>query len=223
MDELLAAFFTVELLRTVEALHSKQILHGDLKADNCLLRLDLADNAGLESLYSPDGSGGWAERGVTLIDFGRGIDMRAFRPDVQFIADWKTGQQDCVEMREGRPWTWQVDYHGLAGIVHCLLFGKYIETVRCDAGGLGVAGGKRYKIRESLKRYWQTEMWGEVFELLLNPGGFVEGEDGGKMPVLKGMRAVRERMEEWLVGSCERGVGLKGLLGKVEGWARGRR
>jgi checkpoint serine/threonine-protein kinase len=43
------------------------------------------------------------------------------------------------------------------------------------------------------------------------------------MPVLKGMRAVRERMEEWLVGSCERGVGLKGLLGKVEGWARGRR
>jgi checkpoint serine/threonine-protein kinase len=223
MDELLAAFFTVELLRTVEALHSKQILHGDLKADNCLLRLDLADNAGLEGPYSPDGSCGWAERGVTLIDFGRGIDMRAFRPDVQFIADWKTGQQDCVEMREGRPWTWQVDYHGLAGIVHCLLFGKYIETVRCDAGGLGVAGGKRYKIRESLKRYWQTEMWSEVFELLLNPGGFVEGEEGGRMPVLKGMRAVRERMEEWLVGSCERGVGLKGLLGKVEGWARGRR
>ena len=26
------------------------------------------------------------------------------------------------------PWTWQVDYHGLAGIVHCLLFGRYMET-----------------------------------------------------------------------------------------------
>lgn len=223
MDELLAAFFTVELLRTVEALHAKQILHGDLKADNCLLRLDGDGSGVLATQYQPDGSGGWSDRGVTLIDFGRGIDMRAFKPDVQFIADWKTGNQDCAEMREGRPWTWQVDYHGLAGIVHCLLFGKYIETVRCDSGGLGIGGGRKYRIRESLKRYWQTEMWGGVFELLLNPGMAVEGEDGGRMPVLKGMRRVRERMEAWLEGNCERGVGLKGLVGKVEGWARGRR
>lgn len=222
MDELLVAFFTVELFRTVEALHSKQILHGDLKPDNCLLRLD-PDAPALDAQYRPDGSAGWEGRGVTLIDFGRGIDMRSFRPDVRFIADWKTGPQDCAEMKEGRPWTWQVDYHGLASVIHCLLFGKYIETVRCDSGGLGTVGGKRYRVRESLKRYWQTEMWGEVFELCLNPGGFVEGEDGQKMPLIKGMRRVRERVEAWLVESCERGVGLKGLLGKVEGWAAKRK
>ncbi|KUI66498.1 Checkpoint serine/threonine-protein kinase bub1 [Cytospora mali] len=220
MDEMLAMFFTIELFRTVEALHSKQILHGDLKADNCLLRLG---EGGLNTQWHADGSGGWASRGVTLIDFGRGIDMRAFVPEVQFVADWKTTAQDCAEMREGRPWTWQIDYHGLAGIIHCLLFGKYIETVRCDAGGLSTQAGRRYKIRESLKRYWQTEIWAECFEVLLNPSGCVEQEEGGRMPVLRSMGAVRERMENWLEKNCERGVGLKSMFGRVEAYARSRR
>ncbi|KXX73967.1 Checkpoint serine/threonine-protein kinase BUB1 [Madurella mycetomatis] len=224
MDEQLAMFFAVELLRTVEALHAKQILHGDIKADNCLLRLDPTDEP-LSAQWRPSGAGGWSARGITLIDFGRGIDMRAFAPDTQFVADWKTSAQDCAEMREGRPWTWQIDYHGLAGTLHCLLFGKYIETARCDSGGLATAGkgGRRYKIRESLKRYWQTEIWAECFDVLLNPGAHVQDEDGGRMPVLKSMRGVREKMEAWLEGNCERGIGLRGLMGKVEGWARGRK
>lgn len=218
MDEQLAMFFTVELLRTVEALHGKRLLHGDLKPDNCLLRLDTT--APLSGPYCPDGSNGWGARGLTLIDFGRGIDMRAFVPDVTFIADWKTTPQDCAEMREGRPWTWQIDYYGVAGIVYCLLFGRYIETVRADTGGLGTA--RRYKIRESLKRYWQGELWSRCFDMLLNPAAHAEREEGGKMPLLRGMREVREEMEDWLVANCERGVGLRGLMAKVEGFARRR-
>ncbi|GJC83991.1 checkpoint serine/threonine-protein kinase bub1 [Colletotrichum liriopes] len=222
MDEQLAMFFTIELFRTVESLHARSVLHGDLKVDNCLLRLDNGSNdQPLSSQYSADGTGGWDARGVTLIDFGRGIDMRNFEPDVGFIADWKTSAQDCAEMREGRPWTWQIDYHGLAGIVYCLLFGKYIETVRCDQGGIG--SGRKYRVRESLKRYWQTEIWGECFDLLLNPGSYVAAEDNTRMPVLKSMRSVREKMEIWLESNCERGVGLKSLMGKVEAFAKGRR
>ncbi|OHW95792.1 checkpoint serine threonine-protein kinase bub1 [Colletotrichum incanum] len=222
MDEQLAMFFTIELFRTVESLHARSVLHGDLKVDNCLLRLDNGSNdQPLSSQYSADGTGGWDARGVTLIDFGRGIDMRNFEPDVGFIADWKTSAQDCAEMREGRPWTWQIDYHGLAGIVYCLLFGKYIETVRCDQGGIG--SGRKYRVRESLKRYWQTEIWGECFDLLLNPGSYVAAEDGARMPVLKSMRSVREKMEIWLESNCERGVGLKSLMSKVEAFAKGRR
>ncbi|KAK3906922.1 Enolase, C-terminal TIM barrel domain-containing protein [Staphylotrichum tortipilum] len=233
MDEQLAMFFSIELLRTVEALHAKQIMHGDIKPDNCLLRLDAPpfssstthQDPQLSPQWRADGSGGWSARGLSLIDFGRGIDMRAFSPDVRFVADWKTTAQDCAEMREGRPWTWQIDYHGLAGTLHVLLFGRYIETVRCDAGGLATSGvgGRRYRVRESLKRYWQTEIWGECFDLLLNPGQWVEGEEGGRMPVLRGLRGVRERMEGWLEGNCEKGVGLRGLMGKVEVWARGRK
>ncbi|KAI1382263.1 Mad3/BUB1 homology region 1-domain-containing protein [Hypoxylon crocopeplum] len=222
MDEPLAMFFTIELLRTVEALHSKQILHGDLKADNCLLRLD-DDAPALSGQWRADGSGGWAGRGVVLIDFGRAIDMRAFEADVQFVADWRTDAHDCAEVREGRPWTWQLDYHGLAGTIHALLFGRYMETVRADSGGLGTSAGRRYRVRESLKRYWQTDIWAECFDVLLNPASHLDVEDGCRLPATRSLRCVRERMERWLEANCEKGVGLRGLMARVEGMARSRR
>lgn len=225
MEETLAMWLTVELLRTVESLHAKQIIHGDLKGDNVLVRFD---DPGTETdwspTYFPSGAHGWSSKGICLIDMGRGIDMKQFRPNVAFIADWKTTDADCAEMRELRPWTYQIDYHGLAGIIHSLLFGKYMETVGEKAGAaLGPGATKTYRIREGLKRYWQTEIWNEVFHLLLNPLAHVDGEEGQKMPVLKDMRGCRERMEGWLEENCERGVGLKGMIGRMEGVIRERR
>lgn len=217
MDEQLAMFFTIELFRTVEALHSKGIIHGDLKSDNILVRFDsLHKDEHWDSQYKLDGCDGWASKGIALIDFGRGIDMKVFKPDVQFIADWPTTEADCAEMRELRPWTYQIDYHGLAGIVHNLLFGKYISTVTERGAALGAGATKTYKIKESLKRYWQVEIWQEALDLLLNPLMHLEPEEGRKLPVLRGMKDVREKMESWLEANCERGVGLKGMVRKME-------
>ncbi|TGO55304.1 hypothetical protein BOTNAR_0248g00010 [Botryotinia narcissicola] len=226
MDELLVMFFTIELFRTIEALHSKGILHGDLKADNCLVRFDsLSDSDIWSPKYKRDGSDGWNKKGIALIDFGRGIDMKCFKLDVQFIADWKTGPQDCAEMRELRPWTYQIDYHGLAGIIHSMLFGKYIDTIAerpgDSIGGMG-GGLRKWKIKEGLKRYWQTEIWAGVFDILLNPQGYVDGEEGGKLPVLWGMRVMRDEMEEWLEGNCEKGAGLLKGVKRLEDGVRER-
>lgn len=224
LDESVVMFFTVELLRTVEAMHRVGILHGDLKADNCLVRLQ--DSGFGESEWSPqyqtDGSNGWATKGLTLIDFGRSIDMTAFSSDVQFIADWKTGKQDCVEMRELRPWTYQVDYFGLAGVVHSLLFGKYMESVAIESKDDGsrpdeLGGRKRYRVREGLKRYWKTEMWTRLFDLALNPLNHVDGEVNGRMPCVRGLMSIRQDMENWLTeeGGRKNG-GLKSNLMKIE-------
>jgi len=224
MDESLVMFFAIELFRTIEALHSKGILHGDLKADNCLVRLDQAIDSNVwTSKYRRDGSGGWNCKGVALIDFGRGIDMTVFRPDVQFIADWKTGPGDCAEMRELRPWTYQIDYHGLAGIIHSMLFGKYIDTLADKGAGIGASSTKKWRIREGLKRYWQTEIWAQIFELLLNPSMHLEIEEGMKLPVLKGMKEAREQMENWLEANSEKGVGLQASIRKLELAIRERR
>ena len=233
LDEVVAMFFTVELLRTVEAMQSQGILHGDLKADNCLVRLSsLSQSTEWDSQYHRDGSFGWESKGLSLIDFGRGIDMRQFRPDVQFVADWKTSKADCVEMRELRPWTWQVDYWGMAGVIHSLLFGKYIEDVPVDATNnigkdhvlltadiseIGIKTGKmkKYKLKESMKRYWQTELWGPLFELLLNPTAHTEGEEGMRMPIMRGLKRCREGMEGWLEAEAGR-KGLKNSLRRIE-------
>ncbi|KAI0483028.1 hypothetical protein GGR56DRAFT_686193 [Xylariaceae sp. FL0804] len=283
MDEPLAVFFAVELLRTVEALHARGIMHGDLKADNCLLRLanhhdHVIDGGGeqhqqqqqqqtertLSSQWRADGSGGWAALGVVLIDFGRAIDVRAFAPGARFVADWKTTGADCAEMRDGRPWTWQIDYHGLAGILHCLLFGRYMETVPVTAtatassrnsGNHNQNGGsndgvgsrqqqQRYRLREPLKRYWQVDIWARCFDVLLNPAAHVQqtqagdgdgdcGGDGHGLPdtntdaalppVTHALRAVRHSMEAWLEANCERGIGLRGMMARVEAAVRGRR
>lgn len=227
MDEMLAMFFAVELLRVVEALHARGIMHGDLKADNCLVRLEPVATGGAAewaTAYRPDGSAGWAAKGLSLIDFGRGIDMRAFPATVQFVADWPTTPQDPPELREMRPWTYQLDYHGVAGIVHSLLFGKYLETV-AERGAAGLnagTAGRRYATKERLKRYWQTELWEGLFGLCLNPGASVEAEEGGKMPLVRGLRRVREGMEAWLVANAER-RGLKGLVRRVEERLRDRK
>jgi checkpoint serine/threonine-protein kinase len=228
MDEILAMWCTVELLRTVEALHARNLIHGDLKADNILVRLD---DPGVEMDWSPtywaNGAHGWDSKGVCLIDFGRGIDMRHFKPDVGFLADWKTTDADCNEMRELRPWTYQIDYYGLAGIIHSLLFGKYMETINDKqpgaATGLGAASAKSYRIRETLKRYWQTDIWASAFDLLLNPLSHLEQEEGRRMPVLSGMRECRERMESWLEENCERGNGLRNTILRMEALIRERK
>ena len=225
MDEALAMFFTVELLRTVEGLHNKGIIHGDLKADNVLMRFDTPphDSSEVSSRYMRDGTGGWSCKGISLIDFGRGMDMRAFTPNVQFIADWETGDTDCAEMRELRPWTFQADYHGLAAIMHTMLFGRYIETVAEKGASLGAGAAMTFRLKENLKRYWQTEIWGEAFSLLLNSARHVQGEEGGRLPALRGLKRIRERMEEWLEGNSDKGVGLRGQIKRMEGLVAARR
>ncbi|CAG8901813.1 unnamed protein product [Penicillium egyptiacum] len=247
LEEVLAMFFSVELFRTVEALHANGILHGDIKTDNCLVRLDDhnpneppskalslldlgADETALdprESIhYSPSGSHGWQQKGLALIDFGRSIDMQAFSPAVQFIADWETGTHECNEIREMRPWTHHIDLYGIAGVIHVLLFGKYIESTATDGNG-GNPSSRTYRIRESLKRYWDRDLWAGVFDLLLNPGAErwqrIErdnGVDAGLssapiLPVLHSMRHVRRGMEEWLLANAEK-KGLALQIRKIE-------
>ena len=211
LDELLVMFFSIELLRLLEGIHNIGFIHGDLKIDNCLLRLeDVPGGASAWlSLYHPSGEGGWSYKGLKVIDFGRTIDTRLFPPGQQYIADWATDDRDCFELRENRSWTYQTDYFGLAGIIYCMLYGKYIQA--SSIATTATENGPRHKISTPMKRYWQTNLWNRAFDVLLNPGSVL------KLPVSDELRSLRVEMETWLQANCNRTSNtLKGLLKKVE-------
>jgi checkpoint serine/threonine-protein kinase len=46
---------------------------------------------------------------LKLIDFGRSIDMRQFPQGTTFSATVETSGFQCIEMKTGRPWTYQVE------------------------------------------------------------------------------------------------------------------
>ena len=245
IDEHLAMFFAIEILRTVSDMHSVGILHCDIKADNFLIRLPPIDEPEREwsSTYSPSGENGWSEKGIVLIDFGRAIDTLAFKPDTCFYAEWATDKHDCPEQREARPWTYQADLWGVASIFSVLLFGKVLEeTVTTEqstsssslssmpiiinssssSSNTNNNNNKRYKPREPLKRYWQTEIWNDAFDVLMNPAQHATQSEkvGRGMGGIKGLpasklRSVRERMEQYLVENGER-KGLKQSIKKLE-------
>lgn len=186
VDEVLCIFLTIELLKIVESLHEVEIIHGDLKADNCMLRFEEQE---ITEKYEPDGSCGWDNKGITLIDFGRAIDITRFqtRP-TGFVSNWETDEQDCPQMRDGQKWMYEADYYGIAAIIHTLLFGDYIETKQVD---------NRYKLSNNFKRYWQVQLWMPLFDLLLNP--YCDEEH--QTPKVQEVRLQRDNFEQWLAAN----------------------
>ncbi|KAF8589804.1 hypothetical protein K439DRAFT_1657659 [Ramaria rubella] len=212
LDELLAMFFTVELLRILQGLHDHGFIHGDLKIDNCMIRLEdvPGGTSAWSSTYSPLGEGGWASKGLKLIDFGRTIDTRFYPPGQTFIADWITDGRDCIEMRQGSPWTFQADYSGLASVAYCMLFGKYIETTET----VSPEGIRKLKSSQPMKRYWQMDLWNRLFDALLNPQQL---RRDASLPITDELVALRHELENWIQDNCNKaGKNLKGMLKKIE-------
>ncbi|KAF8515536.1 Mad3/BUB1 homology region 1-domain-containing protein [Gautieria morchelliformis] len=209
VEEIVAMFFTVELLRILQGLHDHGFIHGDLKIDNCLIRLEDAPHGSWSSQYSPAGEDGWASKGIKLIDFGRTVDTKLYPPGQTYVADWKTDARDCTEMREGRPWTFQTDYAGLASIIYCMLFGRYIETTEV----VSPEGKRTIKPSQPMKRYWQVDLWNRVFEALLNP---CQLRPDGALPITDELVALRRELETWIECNCNKaGKNLKGILKKI--------
>ncbi|KAG8887456.1 hypothetical protein FRB98_009600 [Tulasnella sp. 332] len=215
MTEVLVMFFSVELFRVVEGLHRVGFIHGDLKIDNCLARFSLAPGgmSAWSNRYDPSGENGWSLFGIRLIDFGRAIDTTMFPDGQTFKGDWPTDARDCVEMREGRAWTYETDYFGLAGIIYCMLHAKYIETASTVDPETGAV---RYQIATPFKRYWNVDLWRRAFDVLLNPH---TAREDGTLPIIDEMRPLRGEMEQWLVENCTKGKrSLKQMLKTMSMW-----
>ncbi|KAK3759558.1 hypothetical protein RRG08_009744 [Elysia crispata] len=145
-----ACLLTIQLLHLFEQMHSCHIIHGDVKPDNFLV-------AGL-----PDVSQELCDFQrplVKLIDFGQSIDMTMFPPETTFTAKVETSGFQCIEMKTNRPWTYQTDLFGLAGTIHVVLFGSYMNVFQ-EHGVWRTTG--------NFVRKWNTALWKQLFHQLLN-------------------------------------------------------
>lgn len=170
MDETLAIYYTIEMLKILEILHKAGIIHGDIKPDNFLIKNHPVD---VWEEWDSHTRAGWDAKGLILIDFGRSIDTTLYPPNAQFYGDYHVSGFKCREMEEGRPWTFQTDYYGLCGVIHCLLHGSYMQTVRDPRTN-------EWKPKEPFKRYWQGDLWKPLFRDLLNVGEKLNIEAGDR-------------------------------------------
>ncbi|KAI8923013.1 hypothetical protein BC831DRAFT_514638, partial [Entophlyctis helioformis] len=223
VNEALAAFWAIEMIRMVGAVHRAGVVHGDIKIDNLMLRFDAAQ-------YRADGRGGWGSKGLVLIDWGRAVDTRAFADDQMFVTQVEAAVRhgggarnkpgrvqgpdesiECLEVRTGKPWRYQPDWYGVAGVIHLLLFRAEMEVVaHNDEDGFG-----RLALRRPFKRHWQIDLWTPLFDLLLN-----SGRSGADQPVdgcVDALAPVRQGFEAWLERASVRGsTMLRGLLTSVQ-------
>lgn len=212
LEELVAMFFTIEILKVVESFHMHGFVHGDLKIDNCLVRLGVVPTKSWSTAYDPSGAGGWSEKGLKVIDFGRSIDVGAFSGGAaqqRFTTQFVTSHLDCPEMQAEQAWTYEPDYFGIASIAFTLLFGRFIEITTVTESD----GTSRFAISQNFRRYQQANLWTPLFHALLNPRTV---RSDGVLPIVDELALIRTDMENWLVKNSDKnGKNLKGLLKKM--------
>ncbi|CAB9515023.1 Mitotic checkpoint serine/threonine-protein kinase BUB1 [Seminavis robusta] len=152
IEDLIPLHYASRMLHHLELLHwHGNILHCDVKPDNWVLC----------SSQGVDGAD------LMLVDFGRAIDLAdlANSPhdakDVKMIGDAAEEDMMTVAMKKKRPWSFDTDTFGLCASIHVLLFYSHIEITQDQRT-------KRWMPKQRFKRYWQTDLWKEVFDTLLN-------------------------------------------------------
>jgi len=101
------------------------------------------------------------EFSLQLIDFGVSIDTKLFPPKQTFDYVHNDDAFKCIEMRTKRRWTYQLDLFGVAGVMHVLLFGRYMEVAQRQPGGIWMP-------KQAIPRYFRRQTWDSVFRGLLN-------------------------------------------------------
>lgn len=188
VPELIAIHYTARMLKHIETLHwHGKILHCDAKPDNWVL---------MASGTAFDGCGIMLDASdLMLVDFGRSVDLvtcaknEADPMNVKLYGEATTEDLACVAMRKGYGWSFDIDTFGICASAHVLLYGTHLEIEQVP--------NDTWKIRKPLRRYWQKELWSELFDTLLNLDEGSQTAIGSRAGSLRG---IRQKFELYIKG-----------------------
>ena len=191
VPELIAIHYTSRMLKHIETLHwHGKILHCDAKPDNWVL---------MASQTAFDGCGSILEASdLMLVDFGRSVDMEMCTKNgvdvmnVKLFGEATTEDMACVAMRKGYGWSFDIDTFGICASAHVLLFGIHMEIEQ--------GRNRHWKPRKALRRYWQKELWSELFDTLLN---LDEGSQTAMGSRPGNLRSLRQKLEAYVNGKSK--------------------
>eukprot|EP00644_Phytophthora_capsici_P004416 jgi/Phyca11/109913/e_gw1.17.617.1 len=155
------------MLRCIELLHSVNVLHGDIKPDNWLM---IPGKPGSTGIQEPGKTNNFKAGDLYLIDYGRSIDLSFYPKGTVFRGNCHARGFQCVEMLTKQHWTHQIDTFAFLGTMHCMLFGEYMEV----KPRRNSKGSMQWGIVRPFKRYWQIDMWKDIFHELLNVSSCLE-------------------------------------------------
>ncbi|KAJ3301142.1 hypothetical protein HDV03_001313 [Kappamyces sp. JEL0829] len=157
IPEVVAAFWTSQLLQMARGIHAAGVVHGDICPHNLLIRPNEMQR-GLGRGF-----------GLVLNDWSAAIDLRSFPPGQTFALPPSDEEQDeCWEFTNGKEWVYEPDWYGVASVIHLAIFGSPIKLVQNHAAGAGRSGKPFLEIQDSIPPHWHGGLWIRVFEVLLN-------------------------------------------------------
>lgn len=89
-----------------------------------------------------------------LVNFRLGIDLKFYGSGTTFY----TVRKDPDFPQTG-PWSFNIDYYGIASTLHCILFMQGIKVKTING---------HHELVNTVKQNWQKDLWIPLFEMLLN-------------------------------------------------------
>ncbi|GMR53430.1 hypothetical protein PMAYCL1PPCAC_23625, partial [Pristionchus mayeri] len=148
----IVVYLGMQMAKVLKDVHAANIVHGDAKPDNWMVIEKINEDASIEELLDA--------RCVRLIDWGRAIDMKALGGR-SLYGRAGTDKFDCIEMCEGRPWTYHPDFYAFCATIYVLHMKDYMSVAPGTNG--------RYAPVKAFKRRLVTlALWSEIFDECFN-------------------------------------------------------
>ena len=161
--EPIALFYTIEILRAVDTMHSNCFIHTNIHPTCLLVRNEESENTMCWGEWNADLKNGWIGKGLGLFNFQETIDLSLYPPKTLFMGSPQyPSLVACPDMIANQPWLYQQDAFGIGACIFKMMHGVEMQIVKDSNSG-------RMVPNKNIPDNWEKSIWTLLFDTLLNP------------------------------------------------------